>query len=374
MTCEWTISGGTVLGPEGLAPAELHLEDGRIADARPSGGGTLDATGAWVLPGIVDLHGDGFEAIVQPRPGVHMPYGLGFAEADTQMIANGITTAYHGLTVSWEPGLRDIAVTRRLVGALEAAEPGLACDTRFNIRWETFALDHVDEVLGWLERRPGDILSINDHTTANHRLGAGSNKLKRMAARMGLSPEDAMTEIHRIWDRRGEVPAATDRICRAAVALGRTVMSHDDATPEDRETGRARGVTVAEFPTTEAAALAAREAGEPVILGGPNALRGESHNGALCATAAIRQGLCTVLASDYYYPSPLHAVFRLHDAGILPLDKGWNLVSANPAAAVGLTDRGTLAPGQRADLLVIDRKSRKIRAVFVNGRKVLARD
>ena len=134
MTCEWTISGGTVLGPEGLAPAELHLEDGRIADARPSGGGTLDATGAWVLPGIVDLHGDGFEAIVQPRPGVHMPYGLGFAEADTQMIANGITTAYHGLTVSWEPGLRDIAVTRRLVEALEAAEPGLACDTRFKLQ------------------------------------------------------------------------------------------------------------------------------------------------------------------------------------------------------------------------------------------------
>ena len=53
MTCEWTISGGTVLGPEGLAPAELHLEDGRIADARPSGGGTLDATGAWVLIGTV---------------------------------------------------------------------------------------------------------------------------------------------------------------------------------------------------------------------------------------------------------------------------------------------------------------------------------
>ena len=156
--------------------------------------------------------------------------------------------------------------------------------------------------------------------------------------------------------------------------MGRTLLSHDDAMPEDRAAGRARGVTVAEFPLSEAAARAAREAGEHVILGGPNALRGESHNGALCATGAIRDGLCTVLASDYYYPSPLHAALRLHDAGILPLEKGWRLVSSNPAAAVGLDDRGTLVPGQRADMLVVDRETRKVRAVFVNGRKVLARD
>ena len=374
MVCDWTISGGTVLGPEGFAATELHVADGRIAGARPPGAARHDATGAWVLPGIVDLHGDAFEAIAQPRPGVHMPYGLAFAEADAQMIANGITTAYHGLTVSWEPGLRDIGVTRRLRDALEAAGPALSCDTRLNIRWETFALDHVGEVLGWLDRRPGDILSINDHTTANHKLGTDSNKLKRMAARMGLTPEGAKTEIDRTWERRDEVPAATDRICRDALAMGRTLLSHDDATPEDRAAGRARGVTVAEFPLSEAAARAAREAGEHVILGGPNALRGESHNGALCATGAIRDGLCTVLASDYYYPSPLHAALRLHDAGILPLEKGWRLVSSNPAAAVGLDDRGTLVPGQRADMLVVDRETRKVRAAFVNGRKVLARD
>jgi len=131
---------------------------------------------------------------------------------------------------------------------------------------------------------------------------------------------------------------------------------------------------VAEFPTTAAAAREARDAGEHVVLGAPNALRGESHNGALCATQAIGNGLCTVLASDYYYPAPLHAVFRLHDAGVLPLEQGWPLVSANPAAAVSLHDRGTLDPGQRADLLVVDRKTRKIRAVFVKGRKVLDRD
>lgn len=373
MTRSWTITGGDTLWQTGFSNEPLHIAGGRISQNSDNDAQTLNADGAWVLPGIVDLHGDGFEAIVQPRPGVHFPFHLAYTEADAQMIANGITTGYHALTVSWEQGLRDIEISRALVAALYKAAPGLTCDTHLNIRWETFAIDHVSEVIGWLADRPGDILSINDHTSANHHLGEDSAKLKRMAARMGLSPADAKKEIARIWDRRDEVPDATDRICRQAASLGRPILSHDDATPQDRREGRARHVTVAEFPTTAAAADEARAAGEHVILGAPNALRGKSHNGALCATTAIADGLCTVLASDYYYPAPLHAVFRLHDKGVLPLEKGWSLVSANPAVAAGLDDRGVLSSGLRADLLVVDKQTRKIRAVFVKGRKVLDR-
>lgn len=373
MTNAWTLTGGETLLPDGFTDTDLHLSGGRIVSDSADDAPIYHASGAWILPGIVDLHGDGFESIVQPRPGVHFPHALAYAEADAQMIANGITTGYHALTVSWEPGLRDIAISRALVASLTDIAPRLACDTRLNIRWETFAIDHVDEVIGWLAARPGDILSLNDHTTANRALDDDSAKLKRMAARMHLSPADAKHEINRIWDRRTEVPAATDRLCASATALGRPVMSHDDMTAQDRLTGRARNVTIAEFPMSAEAAGAARDAGEHVVLGAPNALRGESHNGALCATQAIAAGLCTVLASDYYYPAPFHAVFRLHDAGVLPLEQGWALISANPAAAVGLQDRGTLAAGQRADLLVVDKATRHIRAVFVNGRKVLDR-
>lgn len=373
MTRTWTITEGEPLWPQGFGHAPLYVQDGRIADHPAPGAQAYDASGAWVLPGIVDLHGDGFEALVQPRPGVHFPYDVAFAEADAQMISNGITTGYHALTVSWEPGLRDIAVSRALVAAFAQAAPRLACDTRLNIRWETFAIDHVDEVLSWLRDRPGDILSINDHTSANHKLGEDSAKLKRMAVRMGLSPAEAKARIAGVLARRDEVPAAIDRICAAAADMGRPVLSHDDMTREDRRTGRARRITVSEFPMSEEAAREAREAGEHVILGGPNALRGESHNGALCATSAIRAGLCSALASDYYYPAPFHAVFRLHDAAVLPLAQGWALVSANPAEAAGLEDRGSLDTGKRADILVVDRQTRTIRAVFVEGRKVLDR-
>ena len=68
----------------------------------------------------------------------------------------------------------------------------------------------------------------------------------------------------------------------------------------------------------------------------------------------IEKGLCSVLASDYYYPAQLLAAFRLAADGVRPLAKAWDLISAAPAEAAGLSDRGHLAPGQRADILLVD--------------------
>jgi alpha-D-ribose 1-methylphosphonate 5-triphosphate diphosphatase len=68
----------------------------------------------------------------------------------------------------------------------------------------------------------------------------------------------------------------------------------------------------------------------------------------------IAKGLCSVLASDYYYPAQLLAAFRLAADGVLPLAKAWDLVSAGPARATGLADRGILAAGRRADILLVD--------------------
>jgi alpha-D-ribose 1-methylphosphonate 5-triphosphate diphosphatase len=68
----------------------------------------------------------------------------------------------------------------------------------------------------------------------------------------------------------------------------------------------------------------------------------------------IRLGLCDVLASDYFYPAMLTAVARLLSDGYDDLSNLWKLVSTNPARASGLTDRGGIAIGQRADLVLID--------------------
>ena len=46
-------------------------------------------------------------------------------------------------------------------------------------------------------------------------------------------------------------------------------------------------------------------------------------------------------------------VAKLHADG-LALPDLWKLISAHPARASGLTDRGQIAPGQRADLVLLD--------------------
>ena len=112
--------------------------------------------------------------------------------------------------------------------------------------------------------------------------------------------------------------------------------------------------------------------GDHVVLGAPNVVRGGSHTGCIDATEMVGRGLCSVLASDYYYPAPLLAAFALATRGVLPLAQAWTLVSQTPAAAVGLADRGTIAAGRRADLIIVEASDGQPRVVatIVAGRVV----
>jgi alpha-D-ribose 1-methylphosphonate 5-triphosphate diphosphatase len=132
------------------------------------------------------------------------------------------------------------------------------------------------------------------------------------------------------------------------------MLSHDDETPAMRKAFRAQGVGIAEFPVNEETAREAAEGGDFIVFGAPNVVRGGSHTGWTKAADMIAKGLCSVLASDYYYPAQLLAAYRLAADGILPLAKAWDLISASPAEAAGLTDRGVLAEGRRADVILVN--------------------
>ena len=367
---QWEIRGGEVLTDNGLAVAPLYVADGLIAAARPARARVFDAAGLLVLPGIVDVHGDGFERQVMPRPHVTFPLDLALQETDRQLVANGITTAFHGLTISWEPGLRcrDNAVA--FVAAWQGERARLACDTRLHLRWETFALDAVDLVHEWLMLEPTPILAFNDHTTGTVHKADIARKLGQMAERSGLTPDAYGAMLAGAWQRRDEVPAAIERLAAAARRAGAVMLAHDERSPDDRIRFRALGVLASEFPLSAETALAARAAGEHTILGAPNIVRGGSHTGAMNAAAAVVDGLCTVLATDYFYPAPLRAAFMLvADAG-LDLAAAWALVSKNAAEAAGLTDRGEIRPGQRADLIVVAvdaARAPRVVATFVAG-------
>ena len=130
------VQGARVLVPgEGLVETNVRIEGGNIAevggDAGP-GDRLVDARGLLLLPGIVDLHGDAFERQIMPRPGVHFPMQVAFADTDRQLISNGITTAYHAVTFSWEPGLRGRDTVIAILDGLEEARPRLLADSRFH--------------------------------------------------------------------------------------------------------------------------------------------------------------------------------------------------------------------------------------------------
>jgi alpha-D-ribose 1-methylphosphonate 5-triphosphate diphosphatase len=149
------------------------------------------------------------------------------------------------------------------------------------------------------------------------------------------------------------------------------MLSHDDMSPEQRRWYRDLNCRMAEFPTTVETAQDAIAAGDDIVLGAPNVVRGGSHIGWIGAADMIARGCCTILASDYYYPAPLLAAFRLAADGVAPLAEAWNYVSERPARAAGLDDRGTLEAGKRADVILVDgsEASRpKLVAAICNGR------
>lgn len=348
--------GRTLLGQEFVETSLLMTgrEIAVISSSQAHRAVTLDARGLLVLPGIVDLHGDAFERQMMPRPGVDFPVDVALADSDRQAIVNGITTVFHATTWSWEPGLRSADNARLLLDAIEGLRPRLAADTRFHLRHETYNLDAEGEIGQWLSEGRIDLFAFNDHMDSTVASLAKPEKRNRMVERTGLSGEAFDELVQRVVARSPDVPASISRLAEMARAAGTRMLSHDDASPEMRRAFRAQGVTIAEFPVNEATAREAAVAGDYIVFGAPNVVRGGSHTGWTKASDMIEKGLCSVLASDYYYPAPLLAAFRLAVDGVLPLAQAWSLISAAPAQAAGLADRGRLAAGLRADVILVD--------------------
>ncbi|MFN0191958.1 MAG: alpha-D-ribose 1-methylphosphonate 5-triphosphate diphosphatase [Aestuariivirga sp.] len=370
------VNGRCLIPGEGLVETNIRCENGIIASIGtnvPKRGSLIhDADGAIVLPGIVDIHGDAFERQIMPRPKTLFPVDIALLDTDRQLVSNGITTAYHGVTVSWEPGLRSLGSARAIITALDSLEPRLGADNRLHLRWETFALDTIDDVTKLFSRSKKPVLAFNDHTTPSMVGLRAPTKLQGAAERAQMDVDDYMVAMQRIWSRRDDVPQGLERIAGAARTHGVPLLSHDDRTAKERTSYRALGAVVTEFPMTEDALEAAHRGADPVVLGAPNVMRGRSHNGALDATAAVRSGRCSILASDYYYPAPLHAALKIAGDDLNDMEKAWALVSRNPARAAGLDDRGDLAQGLRADLIVVD--DQQVTFAVVAGRPAMQFD
>lgn len=357
-----TFTNAQVLLPGGVTLADLSVAGGLIAtEARR----TVDASGFLILPGIVDLHGDGFEHHMAPRRGAQSDPALGLRAVEAELAANGITTAMLAQFFSWEGGMRGPGFAQTLVRAV--ADYQATTDLHIQLRLEVAISDLFAQAAALIAE--GDIryVVLNDHLP-HKALAAGKRppRLTGQALKSGRSPEAHLAMLQKLHENmpRAEIAVAalTAELRAAHVRIG----SHDDRTASDRTLNRAFGADICEFPETLAAAEAAQEAGEPIIMGAPNVVRGGSHDKKIAAEDLISKGWVAALVSDYHYPSLHRAALKLWDDG-MDLPQAWGLISAGPARAMGWRDRGQLVLGLRADLVVMHAQTRRIEGVFCGG-------
>lgn len=355
MTTACKLASRRVILPDGPPrPATLTVADGLIERvAEKIDAGAEDLGELLLAPGLVDLHGDAFERQIMPRPGVMVEPGIGLLDTDRQLVANGITTAFHGLTWSWEPGLRSAATGRAVIGWLEQEKARLLGEHRIHLRFENHNVEGAAEVADLIAGGRIGLLAFNDHTpkmASDAHLPSGNIG---SAYRAGVPVAEFNALALAAHARGPQVPATLARLADLARAKGIPLLAHDCASPAAWDEASALGCTVAEFPLDLVTARAARAGRGFVVMGAPNVLRGRSHMGWAAALDLVAAHACDVLASDYFYPALLQAPFRIVERLGHPLADAWRLVSRGPALAAGFNDRGELAEGRRADMVAV---------------------
>jgi alpha-D-ribose 1-methylphosphonate 5-triphosphate diphosphatase len=366
MTDDLRLTGATVLREGMLKERTVAIAGGRIAKGPfPE----VDLSGYLILPGIIDLHGDAFERHIAPRPSAPFPVEMGLRGADREAAAHGVTTAWLAQSWSWEGGMRGPDFAETVAAALMAYRGRALIDLRMQIRYETHEVGTADRMVAAVARHGIDYVVFNDHLAEAETMWARRpHEVEGWARRAGRSGAELMEVVRAARARSREVPRTLARIAEAFDAMGVTYGSHDDPDGETREFYSSIGARICEFPTQMPAASVARALGDPVLMGAPNVVRGGSQAGNISAKSLIQQGKCDGLVSDYHYPALAEAAFALVDGGVMDLARAWGLISAGPARIMRMTDRGEIAPGKRADLVVVNPATRVVEATLVEGR------
>lgn len=374
------IQGVNALTPNGwLKDATVLIENGQFTSIdqaiTPHGFHLVNAQGLQMLPGIIDLHGDAFERMICPRPGVNFPLPIAIADNDRNLLASGITTFYCSITDSYEPGLRSRESARKLIDfILGTGKQVLNCNHRIHIRHEEANIAGHQELCDWLGSGCVQILSINDHLPPPGNQKRFSRYLNSVKQRSSMSIEEIEQLITQVTERRHEGYAQLEQLVDLAHTYGISLASHDDDTLEKVALSEQRRVAIAEFPANVSLAAKSREYGASVLMGAPNLVRGGSHLGLMSVAEAVKHNVLDCLCSDYHYPSLFYAPFKLKELGLMSFEQAWSLVSSRPAAAVKISDRkGKIAPGLDADFLLVAPDHplpSAIASVYVVGKEV----
>ncbi|WP_461208672.1 alpha-D-ribose 1-methylphosphonate 5-triphosphate diphosphatase [Desulfocurvus sp. DL9XJH121] len=315
----------------------------------------VDFGGDYLIPGLIEMHTDNLERQLVPRPAVLWPSPLSALMAhDTQVVGAGITTVLDSVCCG---EMNAGKMRRKIFGpSLEAVRKGrdkglLRADHMLHLRCEICdpeVLTHFEPVAD----EPGlRLASLMDHTPGQRQFSS-HEKYREYYGYTDWSDDKYQALVQRMRETQERLaPGNRARILELCKERGIPLASHDDTVPEHVDMAADDGVVISEFPTTEAAARRGRERGLAIVMGAPNVVRGGSHSGNVSALDMAREGLLDILSSDYVPASLLQAAFALHQTLGETLGQALSRVTSAPARALGLDDRGEIAPGKRADLV-----------------------
>jgi len=363
------VSAGTVVARNGQI-AEVSPGDSRIASA-------IDLEGDYLIPGLVEIHTDNLEHNVMPRPAVMWPVAEAIVAHDAQLALSGVTTVFDALTVggAQRNAFRAQLLPKAVTFIAEAiAQRRMRAEHYLHLRCEVSAADMMERLEPVAEHALVQLVSIMDHTPGQRQWSDVGKYRYRNKTRLGLSEAEADSLVERKFAEQA-LYAESNRVAVLNMLKNRRLplATHDDTTEADVDDAVRMGATISEFPTTQVAATAARSKGLSIVMGAPNVVLGGSHSGNVAATHLAARGELDILSSDYVPASLVQACWILNRDLLIPLDVAIAMVTRNPARCVGLTDRGSIAVGQRADLVQIGLMSDGlpvVRAVWRLGQRI----
>jgi alpha-D-ribose 1-methylphosphonate 5-triphosphate diphosphatase len=351
--------------------AIIEVGEGRAPERGQDFGGDL------LLPGLIELHTDHLEAHVTPRPKVQWDPIAAVLSYDAQIATSGITTVLDSLRVWREEGTEEVdGQAAALAKAIDSARRAglLRVEHYLHLRCEVPMPKVVDDAADLIGRPEVRLLSLMDHTPGQRQFRDPQKLREYYRGKSGSN--DAELDImfaRRIGHHAQYAAENYVGLIELAAKHGTPLASHDDTTFEHVEQAVRDRVAIAEFPTTVDAAAALHAAGIKVMMGAPNLIRGGSHSGNVATAELARAGMLDLMSSDYVPSSLLIAALRLPaESDKYDVPAALRTVSKTPASAVGLTDRGEIAIGKRADFIQVRQAEDAVavRSVWSGGRRV----
>ena len=352
------IQNARIITPDEEFTGTVLIENGLISAidrSATSVPGAEDWAGDWLMPGLVELHTDNLEKHLVPRPGVIWNAHSAMTVHDAQCAAAGITTVLDSVVIGDlnEGGPRCQTQHTSIAALHQCRDEGLMrVEHLLHLRCELSAPDILEVFRQYADDPLLKLVSVMDHTPGQRQWR--DLKSYRRYSERNVRYSDAEFEAmiaQRKADQQAYAIPHRQVIVQASRARQLPLASHDDTLLSDVAMAVEEGVAISEFPTTVAAAQAARDAGMAIIMGGPNMVKGGSHSGNVSAAELAQLDLLDILSSDYVPSSLLMATFMLGGLDGWTLAKAVRTVTRNPARAIGMGDRGEVAVGQRADIL-----------------------